>query len=217
LNVDSTTQNELPSAADVTAPIDDDIPARYDWAYVLGIALRHRRELIIAHVVALCAALVSVPIPLLMPLLVDEVLLGHPGVALATLQSAFPEEWWGPVTWIMTMLALTVGLRLGAMVLTVWQSRQFTFIAKDITYRLRSQMLGRLERISLAEYETLGSGAVAAHFVTDLESIDQFVGSTVARFVVAVLRWSGARSCSANGSRSSNGARTAPSSCFRTR
>jgi len=85
------------------------------------------------------------------------------------------------------VLGLTVLLRIGALALTVWQTREFTIIAKDVIFRLRKQLLGRLERISMAEYETLGSGAVTAHFVTDLESVDQFVGGTVGRFLVAVL------------------------------
>ncbi len=162
-------------------------PETFAWPYILGIALEHRRELVIAHAVAILAAMLSVPIPLLMPLLVDEVLLGRPGVAVAAMQQLFPEAWWGPVLYIVAVLGLTVVLRIGALALTVWQTREFTVIAKDVIYRLRTQLLGRLERISMAEYETLGSGAVTSHFVTDLESVDQFIGGTVGRFLVAVL------------------------------
>jgi ATP-binding cassette subfamily C protein len=165
----------------------DPTPETFAWPYVLGIALEHKRELVIAHVVAILAAFLSVPIPLLMPLLVDEVLLERPGIAVAAMQGLFPEAWWGPVLYIVAVLGLTVVLRIGALFLTVWQTREFTVIAKDVIYRLRTQLLGRLERISMAEYETLGSGAVTAHFVTDLESVDQFVGGTVGRFLVAVL------------------------------
>jgi ATP-binding cassette subfamily C protein len=179
----ATTEN----ATRATAPEAGATTGEFAWPYVLGIALEHKRELVVAHIVAVLAALLSVPIPLLMPLLVDEVLLERPGVAIATMQQLFPEAWWGPVLYIGAVLGLTVLLRVGALVLTVWQTREFTIIAKDVTFRLRSQLLGRLERISMAEYETLGSGAVTAHFVTDLESVDQFVGGTVGRFLVALL------------------------------
>jgi ATP-binding cassette subfamily C protein len=47
----------------------------YTWSAILAIVREHRRELVIAHIVAILAAVASVPIPLLMPLLVDEVLL----------------------------------------------------------------------------------------------------------------------------------------------
>lgn len=181
----ATTENA--ASATATPPEDGATSGEIAWPYVLGIALEHKRELVIAHVVAILAALLSVPIPLLMPLLVDEVLLERPSVAIATMQRLFPEAWWGPVLYIGAVLGLTVLLRVGALVLTVWQTREFTIIAKDVIFRLRRQLLGRLERISMAEYETLGSGAVTAHFVTDLESVDQFVGGTVGRFLVALL------------------------------
>ena len=51
----------------------------YDWAYIIGIALEHKRMLIAANIVAILAVIASVPIPLLFPLLVDEVLLKQPG------------------------------------------------------------------------------------------------------------------------------------------
>ena len=37
------------------------------------------------------------------------------------------------------------------------------------------------------EYETLGSGTVASHFVTDLDTVDRFVGTSVSRLLVATL------------------------------
>jgi len=163
----------------------------YTWRYVIGVALRHRRELIMAQAIAVIATMLSVPIPLLMPLLVDEVLLGKPGTAVATMDRIFPSDWHGPVLYVGTVLLLTVSLRLAFVLLSVWQSRQFTRIAKDVTFRLRRELLVRLERISMAEYETMGSGAVTSHFVTDMEAVDQFVGFTVGRFVIAVLTLAG--------------------------
>jgi ATP-binding cassette subfamily C protein len=45
----------------------------------------------------------------------------------------------------------------------------------------------RLQRISMAEYETLGSGAVSSRFVTDLNAIDDFIGQTISKTLVAAL------------------------------
>lgn len=162
-------------------------PGTYSWERILDMALHHRRELILAHVIAVLGALLSVPIPLLMPLLVDEVLLDKPGISVAVINALFPESWRGPTLYILAMLGFTLLLRLGSMLLNVWQMRQFTVIAKDIIYRVRHDLLERLQRVSMAEYETLGSGRVASHFVTDLDTIDQFVGSTISKFLVAVL------------------------------
>ncbi len=150
-------------------------------------ALRHRRELIMANVIAVLGVLTSVPIPLLMPLLVDEVLLDHPSITVAAMQALFPQSWHGPTLYILAMLAFVVLLRLGAMLFGVWQMRQFTIIAKDVIYHMRRDLLARLQQVSMSEYETMGSGAVASHFVTDLDTVDQFVGSTISKFLVAVL------------------------------
>ncbi|HEC16467.1 MAG TPA: ABC transporter ATP-binding protein [Sedimenticola sp.] len=149
--------------------------------------LRHRRELVLANIIAILGAVVSVPIPLLIPLLVDEVLLHQPGISVAVMDRLFPESWHGPVLYILAILALTLVLRLIALVLGVWQMRQFTLIAKDVIYRMRKALLLRLERVSMAEYETLGSGTVASHLVTDLDAVDQFVGVATSKFLVAVL------------------------------
>ncbi len=161
--------------------------AAYTWPSILGIVREHKKDLISAHIVAILAAVASVPIPLLMPLLVDEVLLHQPGRMVAWLNGHFPAAWHGPVLYIGAVLALTLGLRLTALILGVWQGRSFTLIAKDVVYRMREQMLLRLSRIAMSEYETLGSGAVASHFVKDLDAVDSFIGSSVSKFLVALL------------------------------
>ncbi|MDD5404729.1 MAG: ABC transporter ATP-binding protein [Sulfuricella sp.] len=162
-------------------------PATYTWPYILGIAREHKKELIAAHVIAVFAALASVPIPLLMPLLVDEVLLHKPGAMVGWINGHFPESWRGPLLYICTILVLTMVLRLFAAMMGVWQARNFTLIAKDVSYRLRAGLLQRLKRIAMSEYETLGSGAVASHFVTDLNAVDDFIGASISKFLIALL------------------------------
>ena len=148
---------------------------------------RHRRELIAANLIAILGALAAVPVPLLIPLLVDEVLLDRPATAVAWMNAAFPQSWHGPILYISAILVLTLILRILTLVFNVWQTREFTVIAKDVIYSIRRTLLQRLERFSMAEYETLGSSTVASHLVTDLDAIDQFVSQTTSKFIVAVL------------------------------
>jgi len=159
----------------------------YSWKYILNIASEHKREIVYANIIAILATLASVPLPLLMPLLVDEVLLNKPAIVVATINANTPDAWHGPALYIAVMLILTLCLRLTALVLNVWQSRQFTIIAKDVIFRIRYSLLSHLQKVSMSEYETLGSGTVASYLVTDLQTIDDFVGSTVSRLLVAVL------------------------------
>jgi ATP-binding cassette subfamily C protein len=159
----------------------------YTWPEVIQMITSHRRELVAANLIAVLGALTAVPVPLLIPLLVDEVLLDQPGKAVAAMNGLLPEAWHGPAAYIIAVLVLTLVLRLLTLVFNVWQTREFTLIAKDVIYRIRCTLLQRLERFSMAEYETLGSSTVASHLVTDLDAIDQFVSQTTSKFIVALL------------------------------
>ena len=159
----------------------------YQLKGILKQALSYKKHLIKANLIALFATLCAVPVPLLLPIMVDEVLLDQPGTAVAFISSFTPEHLHGPILFISAMLILTLVLRLASLVLNVLQSRYFTIIAKRITFRIRRQLIKRLGRIAISEYETRGSGGISSHFVTDIEVIDNFIGNTISRFIVAVL------------------------------
>jgi len=178
----STPDHTQPDAADREVP-----DTRYGWPYIFAVAAEHKRDLYIANLIAVIAVLVSVPIPLLMPLLVDEVLLDQPGLMVAAMDSIFPAPWRGPVLYVAVVLVVTLVLRLGAIGLNVLQTRRFMLIAKDVTYRMRKHLLQHLHHVSMSEYETLGSGGVASRFVTDINAVDDFVGQSISKLLVAVL------------------------------
>ncbi|RKZ63828.1 MAG: ABC transporter ATP-binding protein [Gammaproteobacteria bacterium] len=150
-------------------------------------AKQHKKTLIQAHLIAIAAAVILVPVPMLMPLLVDEVLLDKPGFMVKIINTTFPADWHGPILTIISVMMITMILRFIGTLLSVWQTREFTLIAKDITFKLRTNLLQMLQTISMAEYETIGSGAVASHLVTDIDTIDNFIGSALSKFLVAIL------------------------------
>jgi len=164
---------------------------RLSWAEIRRLALHHKKNLWSANFIAVLAACCSVPIPLLLPLLVDEVLLGHGDAALKWMNHLLPSNWQVAAGYIGLMLALTLCLRVAALAFNVIQAKLFAGLAKDIVYRLRIRLIERLKRISLKEYESLGSGTVTTHLVTDLDTLDKFVGETLSRFLVAMLTLTG--------------------------
>lgn len=157
------------------------------WRDIAGELRIHRRRLLQANVIALLAVAASVPVPLLLPLMVDEVLLQRPGVLVERIGAVFPAAWHGPVLFIGAALLLTVTLRLAAILLNVWQGRTFSLLAKEVVYRIRVRMLNRLSKIALSEFETVGAGRVTSHFVTDLNAIDSFLGASISGLVISVL------------------------------
>ncbi|EIQ7475638.1 ABC transporter ATP-binding protein [Vibrio parahaemolyticus] len=148
---------------------------------------KHKSKLILANLIAIVATLISVPIPLLMPLMVDEVLLDKPASGLSAMNAVLPEAWYTPTGYIFFTLFLVVLMRAASQALNIVQSRQFTLVSKTITFEMRSKMIDKLGRISIRQYETKGSGGINAHLITDIETIDQFVGSTLAKFVISFL------------------------------
>ncbi|MBD9414790.1 ABC transporter ATP-binding protein [Pseudomonas sp. PDM16] len=167
------------------------MPDRLTWAEIRRLALRHRKGLILANLIAVVATLCSVPIPLLLPLLVDEVLLKQGDAALKVMDRFLPSGWETPFGYIGLMLGLTLVLRLGSLASNVLQARLFARLSKDVIYRLRVRLIERLKRIALGEYENLGGGTVSAHLVTDLDTLDKFIGETLSKVLVALLTLTG--------------------------
>jgi ATP-binding cassette subfamily C protein len=157
------------------------------WRGILAELRGHRAALYKGNLIAVLAVGCAVPVPLFLPILVDEVLLHKPGIFINHFGPLFPQAWHGPVLFVLIALALTVGLRLAAILLNVWQTRIFSLVSKEVVYRIRARMLDGLSKIALSEYETLGSGRVASHFVTDLNAVDSFLGASISGFLVAVL------------------------------
>ncbi|TRW90858.1 ABC transporter ATP-binding protein [Candidatus Methylobacter oryzae] len=163
------------------------IPPAYNWNTIYKIALEHKKELIASHFIAILATIANVPVPLLMPLLVDEVLLHKPGIIIQTVNLFFPVAWQLPILYISVILLISLILRIIAIIFNIIQTRQFSCIAKDIVFRIRANLIGHLQTISMSEYESLGTGTVVTHLVKDLDTLDTFIGSTVSKLLVAVL------------------------------
>jgi ATP-binding cassette subfamily C protein len=161
--------------------------AVYSWDFIFRIALLHKKQLITGHINALLATIVTVPVPLLMPLLVDEVLLHHPGPVLHTVDPYLPADWRLPIVYIGGILLVSLILRLLGLILNIIQTQHFSNIAKDVVFQIRKNLIGHLQSISMSEYENLGSGTVSTYLIKDLDTLDNFIGSTISKLLVACL------------------------------
>jgi len=159
----------------------------YRWADIIKRLWQHQRRLLFAHLLAVITALLSTPLPLFMPLLVDEVLLDKPGFIVGFINNHFPQTWQHATGYILIVTLLTVILRSSVLLLQAWQASHFSYIAKNAIYTLRQDLLQHLEKVSLREYETLGSGHISSLLTTDLNQIDQLLGQGLSRFIVAIL------------------------------
>ena len=147
--------------------------------------IEHRRAFILVQLLALLATIVSIPTPLLMPLLVDEVLLHKPGKLIETIHTLFGQG--TPLFYTMVVLLFTLMLRAGYVLFQVLQAKTFQTISKDITYQIRKEVLTHLQRVSMEEYESLGSGKVASRLVTDIDTIDSFLSASISKLLISIL------------------------------
>ncbi|MUK50946.1 ABC transporter ATP-binding protein [Aliivibrio fischeri] len=163
------------------------ITSTINWNWLLRQAKNYKTRLVAANVIAIIATLISVPIPLLMPLMVDEVLLHKPASGVEILNHLLPTAWQNATGYILLVLVLVILMRVISQMLNIVQGRQFSLVSKTITYQIRLQLLDKLSRISMKEYESRGSGGINSHIITDIDTIDKFLGPTLSRFIVSFL------------------------------
>lgn len=159
----------------------------YSWRRIADLVFAHKPNLIKAHIIALFAMLATVPLPLLLPLLVDEVLLHKPGFIVNGLNSVIPLSWQTAIGYILIVSVVTIILRFLGVIFGVWQLQQFTVIAKDVTYRIRQDLLARVQGVAMTQYETMGSGSVTSTMVNDVNTLDTFLGTTIGKLIIAIF------------------------------
>lgn len=144
----------------------------------------NKKTLIMGNVVAILATLISIPIPLLIPLLVDEVLLKKEGWLLPFLDSL--GVFGNALVYISIILVVAITLKFLHFIFSAIAQKYFLELSANISLALRAKALGHLKRVSMASYESLGSGKVITHLITDIDTIELFVGGSLARLIVSL-------------------------------
>lgn len=159
---------------------------KYSFKDIFRDIKQYKKELILANIVAFLAVFISTPVPLLMPLLVDEVLLDKPSHIVNFIDKIFeaPNE---PYVYVVIVLTSVILLRFFFFLLNYYQTKLFTIISKNITFKLRKDLLQHLSRVSLKDFEFLGSGNVSSLLLIDVDTIDNFLGSAISRLIISVL------------------------------
>ena len=152
---------------------------------IFKLLLDNKKHLILGQAITFIAILISIPIPLMLPILVDEVLLKKPDFFVNTINDTLGI---GNAFYYIAIVTLVVMLlRLIHFVFTVIITKLFTYISKYVTYKLRVKVLSHLKLVNMNEYESLGSGAISSNLVTDINTLDTFIISIASKFVSSVL------------------------------
>ncbi len=152
---------------------------------ILGIAISHKQQIVKGNAVAILATLITVIIPLFIPVLVDELLLGKGGPMTGWVGDHLYKMSLGG--YVLFFLLLTLVMRMAGFWLNTVQVHTFLGVSKEISFGLRRRVIEHLRRVSFKEYEMISPGAVTSKLVTDINTIDGFVSTTVSKLIISVL------------------------------
>ena len=152
---------------------------------IFKLILDKKKTLIYGQIVTLLAILVSIPIPLMLPVMVDEILLNKPSYFVNTINNLIGET--TAIYYIAIVTIAVIFLRVIYYLLGVVITKIFTKTSKYVTFMIRKKLIVHLKLASMNEYETLGSGAITSNLITDVNTLDTFIMTSVSRFVSSVL------------------------------
>ena len=152
---------------------------------IFKLILHKKPILIYGQLLTLFAILISIPIPLMLPVMVDEVLLNKPATVVGAIDAIIGHT--SAFNYILIVTLGVVFLRFFYYFLTVVLTKIFTKISKYVTFKVRQQLLEHLKNTAMNEYETLGSGAITANLVTDVNTLDAFIITGVSKLASSIL------------------------------
>jgi len=158
---------------------------KYSFKSIFDEVKKFKKELIIANIIAIIAVFISTPIPLLIPLLVDEILLNKPSIILNSIDILFGKS--EPYFYVFIVLLLVLIGRALFFALNVLQLKLFTIISKTITFKIRKDLLTHLGLTSLSELESIGNGRISSILVVDINTIDEFLSSIISKLIISTL------------------------------
>ena len=152
---------------------------------ILKEILNYKKELIAGNAFAIVSTLLTVTIPLFIPMLIDELLL-HKEAKI----TAFVAKYIAPMSlvgYVVFFLLLTIVMRYLGVLFATRQVKMLLKVSKDISYKLRIDAIEHLKKVALKEYERFSPGAITSKLVTDINTIDQFIGTAVGKLIISIL------------------------------
>lgn len=155
------------------------------WTVLLRSLRNAKRQIAMANSAAFLVPVVSLPIPAIIPRVVDGLLL-HPQQAWAA------AEWLphGTATGVTALLVLcvltTLLLRFTALFLNRFQADLFTIVSKEIIFQLRLRFMQHLQHVRLNVIERAGGATIASRGMSDIDLIGNFLAG-LSRAVVAAI------------------------------
>lgn len=145
--------------------------------YLLEQVKQYKKRVFLANMIAIFTIVISVPIPLFIPFLVDEVLLGKEGKFLPFINMFVEVN--SPEYYILIVFILTLVIRGINIYLMILRRILTVKVVEDIRLNMRKKMLSHLRTVSMSEYDVLGSGAISSKMTTDIKAVMKFLSGSI--------------------------------------
>ena len=152
---------------------------------ILKSILNYKKELLIGNSFALLSTLLTVTIPLFIPMLIDDLLLHKKPKLTPYVDAIFGHM--SLIGYVTFFLILTIIMRFLGVIFANLQVKMLLSVSKDISFKLRESATKHLKRVALKEYERFSPGAITSKLVTDIETVDSFIGTTVGKLIISTL------------------------------
>ncbi|MGB7402982.1 MAG: ABC transporter ATP-binding protein, partial [Arcobacter sp.] len=127
---------------------------------IFKLIIENKKDLLWGQVFTFIAICISIPIPLMLPALVDEVLLNKPGFFVNNINHFFSSG--NAFYYIAIVTVAVILLRVLYFLFSAITTKIFTKISKFVTFKIREKILLHLKQVNMNEYESMGSGAITS-------------------------------------------------------
>ena len=156
------------------------------FRYLFEQVQRYKKKVLLANIIAVFVTIISVPIPLFIPFLVDEVLLGKEGKFIATVNQFVTIN--SPEYYILIVFILTLLIHTITSILDIVRNLYLDKTTEDIRLNLRKKLFTHLKNVSMSEYDMLGSGATSSKMGTDIGTVISFLSGSMGYILVQILK-----------------------------
>jgi len=156
------------------------------FRYLFDQVQLYKKKVLLANIIAILVTVISVPIPLFIPFLVDEVLLGKEGKFVATVNQFVTIN--SPEYYILIVFVLTLLIHAIVSILNIVRNVYLDKTTEDIRLNMRKKLFSHLRNVSMSEYDMLGSGATSSKMGTDVGTVISFLSGSMGYILVQVLK-----------------------------
>lgn len=146
----------------------------YTFKHIMNIININRKTIAKANILALLTAIIVIPIPMIIPYVVDQFFLKKPENNYILLI-------------IIGFFLLSSILRFISFTTNKIQFGILSKLSKKIIYEIRLDLFKHIKKVNISDLHKINAESLNSRFLIDLDSLGNFIGITLSRALVSVI------------------------------